>query len=240
MSWGAIIGAGLSYIGAKKQSKATTAAAAKNAETMKEAAIPKSVYDSMGSAVYNPATGQYEMKLSPDQQGLFNNYQQDIYRQRQFAEPLMRDPEAAAQRRYSTDLESLKLGENSAVQAGLRKGQARGLGAGSTLGIGALGEIDRANLANRSALLNSSRTGVQSDITNYLNRSEAARKGMFSVGQAPQQLANIGQGLATTATDAARYGSAPYLEAQTNAASASAQPFYQLGGYFNGLNKKRV
>lgn len=238
MSWGALIGAGLSYLGANKQASATTAAAKESKEALEQAAIPKNVYDPMGSAVFNPITGTYELGLAPQQQGLFQNYLSDIYRQRALAEPMMMDPEAAAQRRYSKDLESLKLGEQSAIQAGLRKGHARGLGVGSTVGQAALGEIDRVNLANRQAALAGARTGVQSDITNYLNRAEAARQGMFSIGQSPQQLANVGQGLATTATDAARYGSSPYLEAQGISSSVQAQPYYQLGGYFAGLNKK--
>jgi len=239
MSWGALIGAGLSYLGASKQSKATEAAAKTSKESLEKAAIPKNVYDPMGQARWNPVTGTYELGLAPQQQGLFQNYLSDIYRQRALAEPLMMDPEAAAQRRYSKDLESLKLGEASAVQQGLRKQHAKGLGVGSTLGVGALSEIDKMNLANRQAALAGARTGVQSDITDYLNRAEAARKGMFALGQSPQQLANIGQGLSTTATEAARYGSSPYLEAQGISASVQAQPYYKLGGYFSGLNKKK-
>jgi len=239
MSWGAIIGAGLSLLGSRKQSKTDVAIASANRDALKEAGTAKNVVDPMGQAQWNPITGTYELGLAPQQQGLFQDYLQDIYRQRSLAEPMMRDPEAAAQRRYSADLESLKLGEASAVQAGLRKGHARGLGVGSTLGVGALGEIDRVNLANRAASLSGARAGVQSDISNYLNRAEASRQGMFTIGQAPQSLGNIGQGLSADAVSAAKAGGASYLKAQQGASSAAAQPYYQLGGYFAGLNKKR-
>ncbi len=237
MSWTALIGAGLSFLGSKKESKANESAARENREAIKEAATPKSVYDPMGAAVWDPASDSYKLQLSPEQQRLYQGYYGDIYRQRALVEPMMRDPEAAALQRYNKDLETLKLGEDSAIQSGLRKGHAAGLGVGSTLGVGALGEIDRVNLANRSALLSSSRTGVQSDITDYLNRAEAARKGMFSVGVAPQELANIGQGNVSNSVNAAAAGGAPYLKAQQAGNLAASQPYQQLGGHFASLNK---
>jgi hypothetical protein len=226
--WGSIIGTGLQMWGANKAAKSEQSAADTYSKSVTEAAKPKSVYDPMSQAVYDDATESYRLGLSPELQRLFQAYTGDIVRQRALAEPMVRDPEAAALQRYNADLATLKLGEESATNRGLSKLRATGM-LGSSIGAGALAELDRQNLMGRADLLSKSRTGVQSDITNLLNRELASRQAMISLGAIPQSAANIGRGVGSTLGNAAVAGGKSLMDASANVGATYGNLAYGLG-----------
>lgn len=228
MSWGSVIGAGLQIWGANKSAKSQQSAANTYADSVSKAAKPVSTYGPMSQAVYDDATESYKLGLSPELQRLFGAYGGDIYRQRALAEPMVRDPEAAALQRYNADLETLKLGEESATNRGLSKLRATGM-LGSSIGAGALAALDREKLAGRAALLSKSRSGVQSDITNYLNREAASRQAMIALGATPESTANIGRGVASSLSSAAISGGKQIMDATSNVGATYGNLAYGLG-----------
>jgi hypothetical protein len=111
---------------------------------------------------------------------------------------------------------------------------------GSTVGAGMAAEVDTQRALEDAQRMGLARSGVQADITNYLNRSNSARAGMLGIGALPQSLATIGTGLVPSQTSAAYYGGTPLMNAKVSGASTSAQPFYQIGDWFSGLNKEET
>jgi len=239
MDWTSIIGAAIGLYGANKASKATTGAAEGYNQAMIEASKPISVYGPMGAAAYNDETKQYGLGLSPQQQGLFNAYLNDIYKQRALVEPYMRDPEAAARQRYAETTAAITPGREAATETLLSRLNKGGL-LGSTVGAGMAAQVDTQRAIEDAQRMGLARTGVQSDITNYLNRSNAARTGMLGIGALPQSLASIGTGLGSTLASAVSKGGAPLVNAQVGSANVAAQPWYQVGNWVGGLNKEET
>jgi hypothetical protein len=231
-----LLGAGLSYLGSRKASKDQTASADRNAQMAIDAARPKSVYDPMSQAVYDKDSESYRLGLSPELQALFGAYQGDILRQRALAEPMIRDPEAAALQRYNRDLESVQLGEESAGNRALSKLNASGM-LGSSIGAGALAALDRQNLMGRADLLGKSRAGVQSDIANLLNREAASRQAMVGLGAIPQSAANIGTGIGSTLGTTAMQGASMMNAAAKNSADTTASFWTGLGQTVGGYGQ---
>jgi len=239
MDWTKLIGAGLQYLGSKKAAGAATDAASQYNQAMIEASKPVSVYGPMAGATYDDETRQYGLNLSPEQRGLFNAYLHDIYRQRALVEPYMRDPEAAAKQRYAETTAAITPGREAATETLLSRLNKGGL-LGSTVGAGMAAEVDTQRALEDAQRMGLARSGVQADITNYLNRSNSARAGMLGIGALPQSLATIGTGLVPSQTSAAYYGGTPLMNAKVSGASTSAQPFYQIGDWFSGLNKEET
>jgi hypothetical protein len=111
---------------------------------------------------------------------------------------------------------------------------------GSTVGAGMAAQVDTQRAIEDAQRMGLARTGVQSDITNYLNRSNAARTGMLGIGALPQSLASIGTGLGSTLASAVSTGGAPLVNAQVGSANVAAQPWYQVGNWVGGLNKEET
>jgi hypothetical protein len=227
--WGSVIGTGLQIWGANKAAKSQESAANQYSDTVREAAKPVSTYGPMSQAVYDDATKSYRLGLSPELQRLFGAYTGDISRQRALAEPMVRDPEAAALQRYNADLETLKLGEESATNRGLSKLRATGM-LGSSIGADALAQLDKGKIMARADLLGKARTGVSTDITNYLNREAASRQAMIALGAVPESTANIGRGVASSLSSAAMSGGKQIMDASTNTGSTYGNLAYNLGG----------
>lgn len=237
--WGSIIAAGIGYLGSKKASKASQAAADRQAEALQEAAKPRSVYDPLGAAVYNPVTDSYELMTSPElaqlQQGLFY----DAMRQRQEVEPYMTRGgfESEVSRRSIAEENLIKEATREALQDVQGKLLKKGT-LGTTMGAGALAEVAKKGAEAGIAARTEQRRTLSSEITDALNRAQAARKGMLNIGSQPQSLANIGQGLSTAALDAARFGSDAQLQAANYGIQAGMQPYAQLSGMLSGLSRQ--
>jgi len=237
MDWTNIIGAGLQYLGSKKAAGAQTDAASQYNQAMIEASKPISVYDPMSSASYDDETKQYSLGLSPQQQGLFNAYLGDIYRQRALVEPYMRDPEAAARKRYAETTAAITPGREAATETLLSRLNKGGL-LGSTVGAGMAAQVDTQRAVEDAQRMGLARSGVQSDITNYLNRANNARSGMLGIGALPQSLASIGTGLGSTYANAVATGGQPLMNAQAQQGLASGMFPYTLGTQLMGYDKQ--
>lgn len=237
--WGSIIAAGIGYLGSKKASKASQAAADRQAEALQEAAKPRSVYDPLGAAVYNPVTDSYELMTSPElaqlQQGLFY----DAMRQRQEVEPYMTRGgfESEVSRRSREEENLIKEATREALQDVQGKLLKRGT-LGTTMGAGSLAEVARKGAEAGIAARQAQRGLLSGEITDALNRAQAARQGMVGVGQYPQSLATIGQGLSANALGAAQSAS-PMLQSAANMnIQAGMQPYAQLSGMLSGLSRQ--
>jgi len=237
MDWTKLIGAGLQYLGSKKAAGAATDAASQYNQAMIEASKPVSVYGPMAGATYDDETRQYGLNLSPEQRGLFNAYLHDIYRQRALVEPYMRDPEAAAKQRYAETTAAITPGREAATETLLSRLNKGGL-LGSTVGAGMAAQVDTQRAVEDAQRMGLARSGVQADITNYLNRSNAARTGMLGIGALPQSLASIGTGLGSSLASAVSTGGTPLMNAQAQQGLASGMFPYTLGTQLMGYDKQ--
>jgi len=239
MDWTSLIGAGLQYLGSSNAASAQTDAASQYNQAMIEASKPISVYDPMSSASYDDETKQYSLGLSPQQRGLFNAYLGDIYRQRALVEPYMRDPEAAARKRYAETTAAITPGREAMTETLLSRLNKGGL-LGSTVGAGMASQVDTQRAIEDAQRMGLARSGVQSDITNYLNRSNAARTGMLGIGALPQSLASIGTGLGSTYANAVATGGQHLMNAQSQQGLASGMFPYTLGTQLMGYDKREI
>ena len=233
LDWGSIIGAGISYLGAKKQSDAATAAAQQQTEALTEAAKPRSVYDPLGAAIYDPITDTYQMQGSPQLQALQQGLFYDAMQQRANIQPYMSqagfESEVARRSREEENLIKQATAEALGDVQGklLKKGTL-----GTTMGSGALADVARAGAEARIKAKQQQRGLLSAEITDALNRAASARQGMIGIGSYPSGLAGIGQGMASSNLAALGTAAPSMLSAQNLAASAMAQPYYQLGGLF--------
>jgi hypothetical protein len=237
--WGSLIAAGVGYLGAKKAASATQSAAESQAAALQEAAKPRTVYDPLGGAYYNPETDQYELMSSPQMQALQQGLFYDAMQQRANVEPYMTrggfESEVARRSREEENLIKQATAEALGdVQGKLLK---RGT-LGTTMGAGALAEVARKGAEAGIAARQAQRGLLSGEITDALNRAAAARQGMIGVGSYPSSLANIGQGMATSALGAAQSAS-PLLQSAANMnIQAGMQPYAQLSGMLGGLSRQ--
>ena len=236
MDWASIIGIGLQFLGQKQASDASVGAASDYNTALIEAAKPKTVYDPTASAVWDEATQSYVLAPSQPMMGLFGANLQDAYRQRAMIEPYMRDPESAALTRMRETQAALEPSRSSVTEDLLGRLNRRGL-LGSTIGAQATAELDRQRAVEDAALLQQARGGVQSDITNYINRSNLAAQNAASYGSIGQNLANIGTGLGSNAYTAAAQGGQGLMNAQTASGFGYGQIPYALGQNLMGYKK---
>jgi len=226
--WAAVIGTGLQLYGANQAADAQTEAAQTYATGVTEASKPKTVIDPTGSAVWDDRLQQYVLVPSQPMMGLFGANLQDIYRQRAMIEPYMRDPESAALTRMREIQAALEPTRSSVTEDLLGRLNRRGL-LGSTIGAQATAELDRQRAVEDAALLQQARGGVQSDITNYLNRANAAQTSALNLGSIGQNLANIGINVGSQMGTAANLGGSQLMNAQQAAGYGMAQVPYSLG-----------
>ena len=226
--WAAVIGTGLQLYGANQAADAQTDAAQTYATSVTEASKPKTVIDPTGSAVWDDRLQQYVLAPSAPMMGLFGANLQDIYRQRAMIEPYMRDPESAALTRMRETQAALEPSRSSVTEDLLGRLNRRGL-LGSTIGAQATAEIDRQRAVEDAALLQQARGGVQSDITNYLNRANAAQTAALNLGSVGQNLANLGINVGSQMGTAANLGGTQLMNAQQAAGYGMAQVPYSLG-----------
>jgi hypothetical protein len=236
MDWASIIGIGLQFLGQKQASDASVGAASDYNTALIEAAKPKTVYDPTASAVWDEATQSYVLAPSSPMMGLFGANLQDAYRQRAMIEPYMRDPESAALTRMRETQAALEPSRSSVTEDLLGRLNRRGL-LGSTIGAQATAELDRQRAVEDAALLQQSRGGVQSDITNYINRANLAAQNAASYGSIGQNLANIGTGLGSSAYTAAAQGGQGLMNAQAASGFGYGQIPYALGQNLMGYKK---
>ena len=236
MDWASIIGIGLQFLGQKQASDASVGAASDYNTALIEAAKPKTVYDPTASAVWDEATQSYVLAPSQPMMGLFGANLQDAYRQRAMIEPYMRDPESAALTRMRETQAALEPSRSSVTEDLLGRLNRRGL-LSSTIGAQATAELDRQRAVEDAALLQQARGGVQSDITNYINRSNLAAQNAASYGSIGQNLANIGTGLGSNAYTAAAQGGQGLMNAQTASGFGYGQIPYALGQNLMGYKK---
>ena len=234
--WAAVIGAGLQLYGANQASDAQTEAAQTYATGVTEASKPKTVIDPTGSAVWDDRLQQYVLAPSQPMMGLFGANLQDIYRQRAMIEPYMSDPEGAAIARMRETQAALEPSRSSVTEDLLGRLNRRGL-LGSTIGAQATAELDRQRAVEDAALLQQARGGVQSDITNYINRDNLAAQNAASYGSIGQNLANIGTGLGSSAYTAAAQGGQGLMNAQAASGFGYCQIPYALGQNLMGYKK---
>jgi len=237
--WGNLIAAGIGYLGAKKAASATQSAAEQNAAALQEAAKPRTVYDPLGGAYYNPETDQYELMTSPQMQALQQGLFYDAMQQRANVEPYMSqagfESEVARRSREEENLIKQATAEalNDVQGKLLKKGTL-----GTTMGAGSLAEVARKGAEAGIAARQAQRGFLSGEITDALNRASAARQGMIGVGQYPQSLATIGQGMSTDALRATALGSEGMLKAANAGITAGMQPYNQLAGMFSGLSNR--
>ena len=228
MDWASIIGIGLQFLGQKQASDASVGAASDYNTALIEAAKPKTVYDPTASAVWDEATQSYVLAPSSPMMGLFGANLQDAYRQRAMIEPYMRDPESAALTRMRETQAALEPSRSSVTEDLLGRLNRRGL-LGSTIGAQATAELDRQRAIEDASLLQQARGGVQSDITNYLNRANAAQTAALGLGSVGQNLANLGINVGSQMGTAANLGGTQLMNAQQAAGYGMAQVPYSLG-----------
>ena len=236
MDWASIIGIGLQFLGQKQASDASVGAASDYNTALIEAAKPKTVYDPTASAVWDEATQSYVLAPSSPMMGLFGANLQDAYRQRAMIEPYMRDPESAALTRMRETQAALEPSRSSVTEDLLGRLNRRGL-LGSTIGAQATAELDRQRAVEDATLLQQARGGVQSDITNYINRANLAAQNAASYGSIGQNLANIGTGLGSSAYTAAAQGGQGLMNAQAASGFGYGQIPYALGQNLMGYKK---
>jgi len=236
MDWASIIGIGLQFLGQKQASDASVGAASDYNTALIEAAKPKSVYDPTASAIWDEATQSYVLAPSAPMMGLFGANLQDAYRQRALIEDYMRDPESAAQARFA---------KTDAALAPFRAKEGEGLlsrllqsgTAGSSLGAEQVAAREAQNRLYDATRLEAERAGVQSDITNYINRSNMAAQNAATYGSIGQNLANIGMGLGSDAYTAAAQGGQGLMNAQAASGFGYGQIPYAIGQNLMGYKK---
>ena len=236
MDWASIIGIGLQFLGQKQASDASVGAASDYNAALIEAAKPKSVYDPTASAIWDEATQSYVLAPSAPMMGLFGANLQDAYRQRAMIEDYMSDPESAAQARFA---------KTDAALAPFRAKEGEGLlsrllqsgTAGSSLGAEQVAAREMQNRLYDATRLDAERAGVQSDITNYINRSNLAAQNAATYGSIGQNLANIGMGLGSDAYTAAAQGGQGLMNAQAASGFGYGQIPYAIGQNLMGYKK---
>jgi hypothetical protein len=239
MDWASIIGIGLQFLGQKQASDASVGAASDYNAALIEAAKPKSVYDPTASAIWDEATQSYVLAPSAPMMGLFGANLQDAYRQRAMIEDYMSDPESAAQARFA---------KTDAALAPFRAKEGEGLlsrllqsgTAGSSLGAEQVAAREMQNRLYDATRLDAERAGVQSDITNYINRSNMAAQNAATYGSIGQNLANIGMGLGSDAYTAAAQGGQGLMNAQAASGFGYGQIPYAYGQKMLGYTKKEA
>jgi len=236
MDWASIIGIGLQFLGQKQASDASVGAASDYNTALIEAAKPKTVYDPTASAIWDDELQQYVLAPSAPMMGLFGANLQDAYRQRALIEDYMRDPESAAQARFA---------KTDAALAPFRAKEGEGLlsrllqsgTAGSSLGAEQVAAREAQNRLYDATRLEAERAGVQSDITNYINRSNMAAQNAATYGSIGQNLANIGMGLGSDAYTAAAQGGQGLMNAQAASGFGYGQIPYAIGQNLMGYKK---
>ncbi len=236
MDWASIIGIGLQFLGQKQASDASVGAASDYNTALIEAAKPKSVYDPTASAIWDEATQSYVLAPSSPMMGLFGANLQDAYRQRALIEDYMRDPESAARARFA---------KTDAALAPFRAKEGEGLlsrllqsgTAGSSLGAEQVAAREAQNRLYDATRLEAERAGVQSDITNYINRSNRAAQNAATYGSIGQNLANLGMGLGSNAYAAASQGGQGLMNAQAASGFGYGQIPYAIGQNLMGYKK---
>lgn len=236
MDWASIIGIGLQFLGQKQASDASVGAASDYNAALIEAAKPKSVYDPTASAIWDEATQSYVLAPSAPMMGLFGANLQDAYRQRALIEDYMKDPESAARARFA---------KTDAALAPFRAKEGEGLlsrllqsgTAGSSLGAEQVAAREAQNRLYDATRLEAERAGVQSDITNYINRSNMAAQNAATYGSIGQNLANIGMGLGSDAYTAAAQGGQGLMNAQAASGFGYGQIPYAIGQNLMGYKK---
>ena len=236
MDWASIIGIGLQFLGQKQASDASVGAASDYNTALIEAAKPKTVYDPTASAIWDDELQQYVLAPSAPMMGLFGANLQDAYRQRALIEDYIKDPESAAQARFA---------KTDAALAPFRAKEGEGLlsrllqsgTAGSSLGAEQVAAREAQNRLYDATRLEAERAGVQSDITNYINRSNLAAQNAVSYGSMGQNLANLGMGLGSNAYAAASQGGQGLMNAQAASGFGYGQIPYAIGQNLMGYKK---
>ena len=234
--WTTLIGAGLQlYAGNKTASAATDAAEGYN-QAVIDAAKPKSVYDPTASAIWDEETQSYILAPSEPMMGLMGANLNDAYRQRAMIEGYMSDPESAAMARFAkTDaaLAPYRAKEGEGLLSRLIKSGT----AGSSIGAEQVAAREMRNNLYDATRLEAERSGVQADITNYINRSNSAAQNAERYGAMGQNLANIGMGLGSNAYAAAATGGTGLMNAQAQEGAVNAGIPYAIGQQFMGYEK---
>ena len=225
MDWASIIGIGLQFLGQKKASDAAVGSATDYNAALIEAAKPKNVVGPAGGVVWDEATQTFVIAPSNPLMGLMGANLEDVYRQRSMIEGYMSDPEAAAQARFAKTQDAMQPYRERKGQ-GLLGQLIKSGTAGSTMGIAAVEEDELSNRLYDATRLEADRANVQGDITNYINRSNAAEDNYYKAAQSAQELANIGTGIGSSAYTAAAEGGKGLMNVQAqNAADSSLFPF---------------
>jgi len=234
--WTTIIGAGLQLYAGNKAASAATGAASDYNTALIEAAKPKNVVGPAGSVVWDEETQTFVIAPSNPLTGLMGANLEDVYRQRSLIEGYMKDPEAAAQARFA---------KTEAAMQPYRQRKGQGLlgqllkdgTAGSTLGVAAIEEDELSNNLYDAQRLDAERTGVQGDITNYINRSNQAASNYLGLMRPTNDYANVSTGLATNAYAAASQGGQGLMNAQVQQGFAQQGLPYAIGQQLMGYKK---
>jgi len=236
MDWASIIGIGLQFLGQKKASDAAVGSATDYNEALIEAAKPKSVYDPTASAIWDEETQSYILAPSEPMMGLMGANLNDAYRQRAMIEGYMSDPESAAMARFAkTDaaLAPYRAKEGEGLLSRLIKSGT----AGSSIGAEQVAAREMQNNLYDATRLEAERSGVQADITNYINRSNSAAQNAERYGAMGQNLANIGMGLGSNAYSAAATGGTGLMNAETASGFGYGSIPYAIGQNLMGYKK---
>lgn len=185
------------------------------------AAKPYTVTDPLGSATFDKETDTYTLGMNPLTTGMFTQGLQDVQRFREQVAPYMTDPEAAARQRYREDLAAVQPGMEDATQQMMAKLNTRGM-LGSSIGAGIAAKKSREDEIKRAQMMGSARTGVQSDIDNYLARQQKARADAIALAESSKGLADIGTGVGSNVGGVAKALTPSVTAAQTEATTAGA------------------
>tara|TARA_R110000772_G_scaffold21514_8_gene59100 strand:- start:73 stop:870 length:798 start_codon:yes stop_codon:yes gene_type:complete len=246
----ALIGGGLSYLGATQQQKAIQEAAQTQAATIGQAsdaaitqATPYGVGSIGGTASFDPDTKSALLNLSPELQ---NIYQGALSRSGLFGEqvlPYAGDPFAAADMFYQQQQPYFQRDEDRLRQDLETRQLAQGR-LGSTGGAQERGSVEEAILRSQNERRSQSFGQAQTLIDSLLGRETGDISTATGLLNIPMQQANLGRGLggdigrmAAAGLDA-RSAAASNLGNVTAArSSGTANAFGALGGLFTDRYK---
>ena len=242
-TYSALLGGGLSYLGARESSKAAIEAGRQNAESIRQSAAaaaaqaqPFSVGSLGGTTDFDEASRTAILNLSPDLQ---NIYQGLLDRSGMFggqATALSADPFAAADLFYQQQQKYFEPREQQLRTDAETRLMAQGR-LGSTGGQRALGEIEESILSQQNMRQAQSFSQAQQLINSLLGRESGdlgQAQGLLNI---PLQQANIGMGVGATLGTAASSGlqsrvTAAGMQYQPQAISPGGSALNAMGGLF--------
>jgi len=207
----------------------TIGAAETQAEAIKEAAVPVSVFDPTGYAVYDEATKSYQLGLDPAIQGLFSQYFNQAARDLGYATamtPEYIDTESA--RRAKENIDYITKGGEEALESALGRLYGKGT-IGTKQGSRALADIGQTTAKNVLGEKERQRGLLTAELVDAINRAKGYQTSALGLTSQPISLSQIGRGTSGTLANATSNAYAPLTSAYQTGALAQNIPMFSLG-----------